>query len=169
MPENHLSDTRPPINAIIGVWYSGNKTFYVKRSAKMQNYPLVWSLLSIQFKPEELPDQLDLDAVQKLMEKMSAERLGSTPVKVVQYLTSATCSDNPMQTRVALHLYRIEFDRPPELNPEFYLDSAWLTPDEYTERSKNSTCGLCLRMWSDYCLHRGLVSKRFAPAVNADK
>lgn len=167
MPKNSMKT--PPITAVIGVWYDKDKTFYVKRSDKMQNYPLVWSLLSIQFKPDEFPDHLDIAAAQKLMEKMSAERLGGTPVKVLNYLTSATCSDNPMNTRVTLHLYRIEFEKTPALNSEFYTDSAWLTPDEYSEWSKNSTCGLCLRTWSDYCFCHGLVNKRFAPAINAEE
>ena len=39
------------LHAAIGVWHRGSQTFYVKRSAQMQNYPLVWSLLSIQFDP----------------------------------------------------------------------------------------------------------------------
>ena len=48
------------IEAVIGVWFKDGRTFYVKRSEQMENYPNTWSLLSIQFTREELPDFTDL-------------------------------------------------------------------------------------------------------------
>jgi hypothetical protein len=156
------------INAIIGVWFKDGQTFYVKRSGHMENYPNVWSLLSIQFSPEELPDFTDLRTVQEVMERMSEERLGGAPIRLVHYLKSARCSDNPMQVLVTLHLYQIELEYEPELNPKYYVDSAWFTPEEYVKASENSTCGLCMRMWSDYCYERGLSKIRFAPRVRED-
>ena len=153
------------IEAVIGVWFKNGRTFYVKRSSRMENYPNAWSLLSIQFTPEELPEFTDLDAVQRVMEKMSEERLGGTPVRLVRYLKSTRCSDNPMQVSVTLHLYQIELEREPELNPRYYVDSAWLTAEEYIKTSENATCGLCMRMWSDYCYQSGLSKVRFAAPV----
>ena len=153
------------IEAVIGVWYKDGRTFYVKRSEQMENYPNVWSLLSIQFTPEEFPDFTDLAAAQKVVEKMSQERLGGVPVRLKHYLKSARCSDNPMQVPVTLHLYQIELDNEPELNPRFYVDSAWFTVEEYLTASAKSTCGLCMRMWSDYCYQSGLSKVRFAPSV----
>jgi len=157
------------IDAIIGVWARGDRTFYVKRSECMENYPGVWSLLSIQFAPDELPDFLDFGKVQPVMEKMSRERLDGAPIRVVRYLKSSRCSDNPMNVPVVLHLYQIELDEEPQLNPRYYVDSAWFTPEEYLRASANSTCGLCMRMWSDYCYQHGLSDIRFAPQVQEDE
>jgi hypothetical protein len=153
-----------PIHAVIAVWHRGSKTFYVKRSERMTNYPLVWSLMSIQFNPE-IVDPLDLALVQPLMNKMARERLYDAPVRVIRYLSSANCADNPMARRVFLHLYEVELTADPNLNSEYYIDSAWLDPDEYELRSEGSTCGLCLRMWSDYCVNHRLTVRRFAPPV----
>ncbi|MBW8038383.1 MAG: hypothetical protein FVQ85_00090 [Planctomycetes bacterium] len=156
------------IEAVIGVWFKNGRTLYVKRSDRMENYPNVWSLLSIQFTPEELPDFTDLEEVQEVMDRMSKERLGEVPVRLIHYLKSARCSDNPMQVPVTLHLYQIELESEPELNPEYYVDCEWFTPEEYTKVSENATCGLCMRMWSDYCYQRGLSKTRFAPRVGQD-
>jgi hypothetical protein len=134
----------------------------------MENYPNVWSLLSIQFRPEELPDFTDLGKVQEVVDKMSTERLGGVPVRLIHYLKSARCSDNPMQVPVTLHLYQIELESEPELNPEYYVDGEWFTPEEYIKVSENATCGLCMRMWSDYCYQSGLSKVRFAPRVRQD-
>ena len=153
------------IEAVIGVWLKDGRTLYVKRSGRMENYPNVWSLLSIQFTPEELPDFTDLEAAEKVMERMSEERLGGVPVRLIHYLKSSRCSDNPMHVPVTLHMYQIELEREPELNPEYYLDSAWFTPEEYMKATENATCGLCMRMWSDYCYQSGLSNVRFAPKV----
>ncbi len=160
-----MEASKEEIEAVIGVWCKDGKTFYVKRSPQMQNYPSAWSLLSIQFTPEEFPDFTDLAAAQKVMEKMSQERLGGVEVALSRYLKSARCSDNPMQVPVTLHLYQIELDSKPKLNPRYYVDSAWLTVEEYLAASADSTCGLCMRMWSDYCYQAGLSKIRFAPSV----
>ena len=153
------------IEAVIGVWHKDGKTLYVKRSEQMVNYPNAWSLLSIQFTPEEFPDFTDLSAAQKLMEKMSQQRLGGVGVTLNRYLKSARCSDNPMQVPVTLHLYQIELADEPKLNPRYYTDSTWFTVEDYLETSADSTCGLCMRMWSDYCYEAGLSNIRFAPSV----
>jgi len=153
------------IEAVIGVWFKDGRAFYVKRSGRMENYPNTWSLLSIQFTRKELPDFTDLAAVQGAIERMAKERLGGVPVKLVHYLKSARCSDNPMQVPVTLHLYQIELEHEPEINPRYYVDSAWLTPEEYIKASENATCGLCMRMWSDYCYQSGLSKTRFAAPV----
>ena len=156
------------IEAVIGVWFKDGRTYYVKRSGRMENYPNAWSLLSIQFTPEEFPDFSDLSAAQKVMGRMSEERLGGTPVRLVRYLKSARCSDNPMHVPVTLHLYEIELESEPKLNPRYYVDSAWFTPEDYKKASENATCGLCMRMWSDYCYQHGLSKTRFAPCVRLD-
>ena len=66
------------IEAVIGVWYKDGRTFYVKRSDQMENYPNVWSLLSIQFFPEELPDFTDLEATQKLLTKFVKDHINNS-------------------------------------------------------------------------------------------
>lgn len=71
-----------PIRAVIGVDFRAPRTLYVKRSGAMENYPGVWSLPSIQYKPEELPDPLDLDAAAKIFARMSKERFHGEPIKV---------------------------------------------------------------------------------------
>ena len=153
------------IEAVIGAWFKNGRTLYVKRSGRMENYPNVWSLLSIQFARDELVDFTDLAVVEKVMERMSEERLGGVPVRLIHYLKSARCSDNPMQVPVTLHLYQIELDSEPKLNPEYYVESAWFTPEEYMKASENATCGLCMRMWSDYCYQAKVSKIRFAPRV----
>ncbi len=158
-----MSDRR--IYGVIGVWHRGDETFYVRRSKAMENYPDVWSLLSIQYDPVEVPDHLDLDAVQPLMERMARERLGGVGIHVDRYLTSAACAENPMNKLVFLHMYQIHLDSLPKLNPEFYAAAEWMTPDQYVERSQNATCGLCMKMWSDYCTRNNLAERPFAPVA----
>jgi len=156
------------IDAVIGVWFKDGRTYYVKRSPEMQNYPNAWSLLSIQFTNEEFPDFTDLEGAQRVMERMAEERLGGVGLKLVRYVKSSRCSDNPMQVPVTLHMYEIELEGEPKLNPRYYVDCGWFTPEEYMKVSENTTCGLCMRMWSDYCYQMGLSERRFAPRVRPD-
>lgn len=153
-----------PIHAVIGVCHSGDRTLYFKRSAQMENYPGVWNLLSIQFAPAELPDFMDLENAQTLFRRMSAERLRKAPLLVKRFLTSGVCSDNPMQRRVHLFLYELELlAGAGNLNPRFYTDHGWFSPEEYQQRAAGAACGLCLRLWSDYAFRNGLSPVRFAP------
>lgn len=153
-----------PIHAIIAVWHRGALTFYVKRSAKMQNYPLVWSLMSIQFDPTTV-DPLDLSAVQPMMEEMSAQRLNGAQIRVKRYLSAANCADNPMARRVFLYMYEVELGDEYSLNQDYYVDAEWLEPEEYERRSAGATCGLCMRMWSDYCVRNRLADHPFSPRI----
>lgn len=157
----------PKLYAVIGVRFDHGKTFYVKRSPNMKNYPNTWSLFSIQFNPDQV-DYRNLKQVQSLMDKMSEERFGGGAIKVLNYLDSGTCSSNPINKRVFLHMYLVDLEKEPMLNPDYYADSEWLTPQEYVERSKEAPCGLCTRMWSDYSYTHGLSKERFAPMVTED-
>lgn len=157
-----------PLHAVIGVVHDGARTFYVRRSTAMKNYPGVWSLLSIQYDPSELPDPLDLEAARPIFKRMSVERLGGVDVTVLKHLTSSTCSDNPMDQRVILHMYELNLATAPALNPMFYDAACWMLPDEYREKSQATNCGLCLRMWSDYCVRMRLVDTPFAPTWMPD-
>ena len=60
-----MRTTTQHIDAIIGVYVQDDRTFYVKRSPSMENYPNAWSLLSIQFTLDELQDFLDLPSAQR--------------------------------------------------------------------------------------------------------
>ena len=155
-----------PIHAVIGVRRRGSKTYYVQRSAHMENYPGVWSLFSIQHDPASLPDVTDIIAAQSLFAAMSKERLNAVPIRTVSYLTSGSSDQNPMNVNVTLHLYQIEFDQEPRLNPRYYIGDDWLTPAEYEERSAGQACGLCLRLWSDYAWLHGYADRPFVPTVN---
>jgi hypothetical protein len=153
-----------PIHAVIGVRRRGDSTFYVKRSMEMSNYPGVWSLFSIQFSPEELPDPRSLGpTVNRLFAKMSNERLGGVPVEVESYLTSGSSDDNPMGVDVHLHLYEIRLADEPRFDARYYTDGAWLRPEEYELRCADEICGLCLRLWADYAWLHGLADRPFAP------
>ncbi|HDZ73214.1 MAG TPA: hypothetical protein ENH55_10635 [Aurantimonas coralicida] len=152
-----------PIHAVIGVRRIGGSTFYVRRSNLMQNYPGVWSLFSIQHNPERLPDVRNLAAAQPLFDAMSAERLGAVPVTIRSYLTSGSSDINPMGVDVNLHLYEIEFDEEPLLNPCYYTEAAWLSAEEYEERCADQVCGLCLRLWADYAWIHGYTDRPFIP------
>jgi hypothetical protein len=152
------------IHAVIGVWHRHGRTFYVKRSPKMVNYPSVWSLLSIQFEPYSI-DPVDFIQVGSLMSRMADDRLGGIGLRVLRYLSSAACTDNPMRKRVVLHMYQVELEAEPELNENYYIEFAWMTPGEYAVKAKDATCGLCMRMWSDYCVRHGLAGQSFARAL----
>ena len=162
-----LTMEKPSLHAVIGVWFRDGRTFYVHRSRQMQNYPGAWSLLSIQYEPDDEEDVWDFSWVQSLMERMADDRLGGVGIRVKRYLSTAVCSDNPMRQRVKLHMYQIELDEEPRLNPAFYDDRAWMTPEEYVDCAAGGTCGLCMRMWSDYSVRKGLSSAPFAPPVVA--
>lgn len=152
----------PELHAVIGVRFAHGKTFYVRRSPQMENYPNVWSLFSIQFDPRVL-DPEDLNQVQNLMDQMSLQRCGGVPVQVLNKLTSGTCLNNSIRRRVFLHLYLIYFDEEPKLNPRYYTEGTWLFPRDYVAKSKEAPCGLCTRLWSDYSYVHGLSEERFAP------
>lgn len=151
----------PQLHAVIGVRYSGNRTFYVKRSQKMGNYPGVWSLPSIQFDHKQTPDPTDLSNVRPLMEKLSRERLGGVPIVVRCFLTAGNSAESPVGKHVFLYLYEIELPREPILNPDYYTEAAWLTARGYEQRSAGEPCGLCLRLWSDYAWMSGITDRPF--------
>ncbi len=167
MTETHLP--LPELQAVIGVWHRGPQTYYVKRSEKMTNYPGLWSLLSKQFDLKDLPDPKDLSAIQPVMERLSRERLGGVPIATKKHLTSGDSDDNPIDRHVFLHLYEVELLVEPRLNPDYYTDAAWLTPEAYEEKSAGLQCGLCLRLWSDYAWLAGIIDRPFIPrAVGYD-
>ncbi|MEA3037128.1 MAG: hypothetical protein QOH04_2905 [Sphingomonadales bacterium] len=155
--------TTQPIYAVIGVRHKGPSTFYVKRSLEMENYPGVWSLFSIRYRPEELLDPNDLQATGRIFERMSAERLGGVPVRVKEHLTEGASDENPMNQYVSLQLYEIDLPREPNLNPRYYTESDWLSPEEYEDRCAEQRCGLCLRLWSDYAWCMGITDRPFIP------
>lgn len=164
-----MDRTVPQLHAVIGVWYEDEKTFYVRRSSKMKNYPLVWSLLSIQYELSSLPDPNDLKTVQSMMEVMSKQRLGGVPLNVKRFLASDNSDHNPIERHVFLHLYEIEILTPPILNPDYYVDSDWLTFEEYEIRNVDSQCGLCMRMWGDYAFLHGITDRPFNPPPTMEK
>lgn len=153
----------PEIHAVIGVWYRNDLTYYVKRSHRMQYYPGVWSLFSIQFVPNELSERSDLPKVREIMTKMSNERLGGVPIDVRRWLDSGDSNHNPYEKHVYLHLYEIFLHREPNLNPNYYSSGAWLTAEKYEERSVGQPCGLCIRLWSDYAWLKGIADRPFIP------
>ena len=153
--------TGTPITAVIGVRHDGPLTWYLRRSMRMANYPGVWSLPSIQFAPEDLPDIADLDRVSAHFARLSAERLGDVPVTVRRHLTSGTSDMNPMGVDVTLHLYLIDLPREPVLDPAFYLEADWLSAADYEERSAGQPCGLCTRLWGDFAWACGITDRPF--------
>lgn len=153
--------TGTPITAVIGVRHDGPLTWYLRRSMRMANYPGVWSLPSIQFSPDDLPDVADLERVSAHFDRLSAERLGGVPVHVVRHLTSGTSDMNPMGVDVTLHLYLIDMPEEPVPNPDFYLASDWLSASEYEERSAGQPCGLCTRLWGDFAWLSGITDRPF--------
>jgi hypothetical protein len=153
----------PKLFGVIGVWYRGDRTFYVKRSDRMRNYPGVWSLPSIQFDPAVLTNNQDLGAVQRYVNMMSAERFGGVPIRTLEFLTSGDSDENPIGMHVFLYLYRIEMRAEPVLNPEYYTDMKWMTAEQYERASYGQQCGLCMRLWSDYAWLRGITDRPFIP------
>lgn len=154
---------RPKLHAVIGVWNRGGQTFHVQRSAKMENYPSVWSLFSIQFAADALPEPDDLRAVQTYMERMSDERLNGVGIRTIERLASDNSAKNPIGKHVYLHMYRIELDHEPMFHPDFYADGRWLTFEEYELLSCDQPCGLCMRMWGDFAYLHGIIDRPFIP------
>lgn len=151
-------DTIPTITAVIGVWTRGDRTYYVRRSGTMQNYPGAWSLFSEQYDPAEI-DPDDRADVNKVFDRMSKRRLGSVGIKVGRLVSARSRYTHALGRSVTLRLFEIELEREPILNPEFYSDAAWLTNDEFRERVTAVPCGMCTRMLSDYRMQRGEISE----------
>jgi len=147
-----------PIRAVIGVWYRPHtkQTYYVLRSAGMENYPGVWSLPSLQYKKEELPDPLDCSAARRIFERMGAERFHGDPIHVYGHLISGSSDENPMERMVELSLYAIAFESEPMLNARYYLDGRWMTEREFDLKSVLAPlpCGLCTKLWKGYLEER---------------
>jgi hypothetical protein len=133
------------IRAVIGVWRNESKTFYVKRSDTMTNYPGVWSLPSFQFDLEE--GHFDPHWI---FNRMSGQRFGGSRVNIGPMLTSGMSNFNPMNEMVTLFLYDIEFIQWPILNHDYYTEWGWLTQAEYEIKTLDAPCGLCTRLWADY-------------------
>lgn len=161
------------IRAFIGVRKVGARTWYVRRSEKMENYPGVLSLPSIQFEEGDIVDPRELQDAQYIAERLSAERFMGVPIKVMGHLISGKGSNNPMGALVILHLYEISLGlhehassiagEGSQLNPDYYSESEWLTPEQYEERSAGDVCGLCLRLYSKWYMREGLIDRPFAP------
>jgi len=151
---------KPELHAIIGVIHQGSTTFYVKRSNAIEAYPGVWSLLSVRASREELRDFLDLMQIQQCVDRMSSERLVSTPLTVKRFITSAQC--DKQDHRLYLYMYELESPVVPKLNPKYYSDFRFMDPAEYEQLSKDLMCGLCVSMWSRYCVKYGLTDRLFA-------
>lgn len=118
----------------------------------MSNYKGVWSLPSIKYDPAALPGVPNLDAARTLMERLSRDRLGGVPISVLAHLTSGSSGDNPMGVAVTLHLYEVDMHAEPEMNPRFYTEAAWMTPEECKDAMRDQIGGLCTRLWSEYAI-----------------
>lgn len=150
-----MDDYVEPIRAFIGAWKKGDKTYYVKRSDKMENYPGVWSLFSMQIPWEkftELPQ--DRDLALDIMQTISNQRLGGLEVTNALWISGAESFRTELGKSVALHLYRVELIGEPKLNPYFYSEGAFLTADEFRSMDK-MPCGTCVRMWSKHGINKG--------------
>lgn len=163
-----MSREKPRLYAVIAVAHRDDRTFYVKRSTRMANYPGVWSLLSTQFDPRDLPDVRDLGRVQRYLDVISKERLGGTAIRINRFLTSGDSDDNPIDRHVFLRLYEVELDEEPHLNARYYTDAAWMTAEQYELASAGQGCGLCLRLWSDYAWLAGITDRPFVPRGRID-
>ena len=144
------SSERKEIHAAIGVWQRGDKTFYVLRSQKMENYPGVWGLLSLQHVPVFLKNPKNLMRAMMILQQMSNERLHGALVHMRRFLYRGSSDQNPMGCMVHLNLYEIEFDDQPELQRDFYTDSAWMTPSELRAANIGKQSGLCTKLWLEY-------------------
>jgi hypothetical protein len=156
---------RDELHAVIGVWFRGPLTWYVKRSLKMENYPGVWSLPSVRIARDEIPDPANIELAVPAFQRMSAERLGGAPIQVHDYLVSGSSAINPMRLQVTLHLYAIDFATAPRLNPAYMTEARWMSAAEYRQASVGQQCGLCLRLWSDQAWLLGLADQPFEVAA----
>jgi hypothetical protein len=84
-------------------------------------------------------------------------------VHAVELLASDRSDKNPIARDVHLHLYRVELDHEPALNPDFYEDGRWMTFEEYEQAARDSQCGLCMRMWGDVAYMHGIIDRPFIP------
>lgn len=149
------------LRAVIGVWHRGASTYYVKRSRRMQYYPNVWSLPSFRYDSHVLRDPENLTDARTLIQEMSDQRLGGVPILAVDHLISGDSDKNPYGLHVYLNLYRIKLAAEPVLNPIYYEEGAWLSAQEYEDKSAGQECGLCLRLWSDYAWLARITDRPF--------
>jgi hypothetical protein len=155
----------PPIHAVIGVRHVGPSTWYVRRSALMANYPDVWSLPSVRYDPKAFVDPEDLVAAGERFARLSEERLGGAEIRVGRFLVEDASDMNPMGVDVTLRLYEIDIAEPLITNPDFYVESSWMSPEEYERASAGQPCGQCLRMWSDWAWLNGITDRPFVPTL----
>ncbi len=158
---------RDELHAVIGVWFRGPLTWYVRRSLQMENYPGVWSLPSVRIARDEILDPANLELAAPAFRRMSAQRLGGAPITVQQYLVSGSSENNPMHIQVTLHLYAIDFATSPRLNPAYMTEARWMSAAEYRRASAGQQCGLCLRLWSDHAWLLGLAEQPFELAAHS--
>ncbi len=143
------------LHTACGAWCNGDKTYYVKHSENIWDCPGARSLFSIHFSPDELPVPQNLRKARVLMERMSKLRLYDAPIQVSSYLTSKDSKEDHGQKLAQLHIYKIEFQDilfPPRLNPGFYSEGAWLSPEQILEKIDGKTPGAGIRAWLDYSL-----------------
>lgn len=142
---------KPPLYAVIGVAIDGRRTFCVRRSDEMENYPGVWSLLSVQTLDGDMKNPLDLEEAQASFDRLSQERLGGAPLKVLRHIKSNDSDQMPIDYHTYLHMYEVYVDtKKVVLDSHYYTECAWLTQAEISKRNRNLPCGLCLQMLTDY-------------------
>lgn len=152
---NFKNSKQKEIHAVIAVWRRGNQAFYARRSRMMQNFPEVWSLLSIQFPQGETTSGATEARVSELFNKMSRERLGNVPITVNSFLTAGSAYNADLEAQINLLLYDIQMEEEPILNPNFYTDGRWMTFSEYLDIVGKQKCGLCSHLWLDYAYLKG--------------
>lgn len=138
------------IHAVIGVWTKKDKAFYVLRSPKMENYPGVWGLLSLRHEAGFLNNPYNIRRAQLVLQQLSDERLCGAKIRTHKFLCKGSSDENPYDMMVHLNLYQVEFSAEPELNTDYYTDSAWMTPEQAIEANNENQSGFCTRLWQEY-------------------
>lgn len=148
------------LHAIIGMWQRDQKIYFVQRSASMENYPSVWSLMSLQHEKDRLDDPRNLKSAARIFNELSESRFDGEPIEVHAHVLSQSADNSFINSTTHLHLYQISFDEEPTLNDAYYTNAKWLTFDEYLKISKGTPCGLCTCMLEDHLLSQGIILNR---------
>lgn len=129
---------------------AGVKVLWVRRSSKMTNYPLLWTLFSQQYSPDDIYGKGDITGCNEVFRRMSRERLEGSPIKVERFLDETEGYSEDLKCYVHLMLWKISFPFGVRLNPDYYIGAEWLTWKEHFRWHGRSKCGMCTRLFQDW-------------------
>jgi len=120
-----MSDTTYFVAAVAAIIFKEDKVLAMRRALTKDAGPGLWETLSGRIEPNEDP----LDAIKREITEECELTVQVDPRPVITY--HATRKDKPM----ILIIYRAEYISGQTVRSIEHDDHAWLTPDEFAQRS----------------------------------